>query len=361
MDIQDLRIFTRVAAVQNLSSVGHEFSLTPGTISKRLQSLEDELGVRLFVRSTRSIRITEEGRIFLDHAQRMLCEFDTAKATVDGNMSHPRGLIRLSAPPRLGAHELCDGVSQFLALYPEITLHLDVSDRTLGIADEGFDIAIRTGVLADSSLIAKRLADDPMIVVASPDYLKLNGTPKTPQDLEQHHCLAHGDQCHWPFRRKSGEKAIKVAGRLRTCDLTVLQRAARDGQGLVRISAAQVEEDVKAGYLVPVLTDYDTSGDSAVWAIFPKSRHMLPRLRVLIDFLSEWLKEPAGGGLRKDRPAPVRVALSDAGGLHAMDFGAADCSGNGTLSQPPATSVNSTAAAGQLPGNGQLSGNGRSR
>lgn len=290
MDIQDLRIFTRVAALQNLSAVGNDFSLTPGTISKRLQSLEDELGVRLFVRSTRSIRITEEGRIFLDHAQRMLVEFDTAKASVDGNMSRPRGLIRICAPARLGYRDLAAGLSAFMAAYPEIDVHAEISDRSNGIGEDGFDIALRTGVLPDSSLIAKRLADDPMIIVAAPDYLKLAGTPKAPQDIERHSCLVHGDVCHWPFKRKSAERSIRVCGRVRSNDTELLRRVARDGHGLVRLSAAHVEDDVKAGYLVPVLTEFDTSGDSAVWAIFPKTKHMLPRLRVLIDFLTDWLR-----------------------------------------------------------------------
>ena len=295
MDIQDLRIFTRVAAVQNLSSVGHEFALTPGTISKRLQSLEDELGVRLFVRSTRSIRITEEGSIFLDHAQRMLVEFDTAKASVDGNMSRPRGRIKLCAPAFLGAHDLALGLSAFASAYPEIDVHVDICDRWTGPADDGFDMTIRTGMLADSSLIAKRLADDPLLVVASPDYLKTNGTPRTPQDLERHSCLVHGDACHWPFRKKTSDRSVRVSGRIRSNDLELLHRLARDGHGLVRISAAHVAEDMIAGSLVPVLTDFDTSGDSAIWATFPKTRHMLPRLRALIDFLTDWLKQPAPG------------------------------------------------------------------
>jgi LysR family transcriptional regulator, transcriptional activator for dmlA len=295
MDIQDLRIFTRVAAVQNLSSVGHEFALTPGTISKRLQSLEDELGVRLFVRSTRSIRITEEGSIFLDHAQRMLVEFDAAKASVDGNMSRPRGLIKLCAPAFLGAHDLALGLSAFASAFPEIDVHVELCDRWTGPADDGFDMTIRTGVLADSSLIAKRLADDPLLIVASPDYLKLNGAPRTPQDLERHSCLVHGDNCQWPFKKKSSDRSVRVSGRIRSNDLELLRRLARDSHGMVRISAAHVAEDTKAGYLVPVLTEYDTSGDSAIWAIFPKTRHMLPRLRALIDFLSDWLKEPAPG------------------------------------------------------------------
>lgn len=295
MDIQDLRIFTRVAAVRNLSLVGHEFALTPGTISKRLQSLEDELGVRLFLRSTRSIRITEEGSIFLDHAQRMLVEYDTAKACVDGNMSRPRGRIKLCSPAFLGAHDLAFGLSAFASAFPEIDVHVDICDRWTGPADDGFDMTIRTGVLADSSLIAKRLADDPLLVVASPDYLKAKGTPRRPQDLERHSCLVHGDACHWPFKKKSSDRSVRVSGRIRSNDLTLLHRLARDGHGLVRISAAHVADDTNAGDLVPVLTEFDTSGNSAIWATFPKTRHMLPRLRALIDFLTDWLKQPAPG------------------------------------------------------------------
>lgn len=295
MDIQDLRIFIRVAAVQNLSSVGHEFALTPGTISKRLQSLKDELGVRLFVRSTRSIRITEEGSIFLEHVQRMLLEFDAAKASVDGNMSRPRGYIKLCAPAWLGAHDLALGLSAFATAFPEIDVDAEICDRWSGPTDDGFDITIRTGVLADSSLIAKRLADDPLMIVAAPSYLKAIGTPRTPQDLEHHSCLVHGDTSHWPFKKSSNDRSVRVAGRVRSNDVELLRRLARDGHGLVRISAAHIGEDTKAGYLVPVLTDYDTSGDSAIWAIFPKTRHMLPRLRALIDFLSDWFKGPAPG------------------------------------------------------------------
>jgi LysR family transcriptional regulator, transcriptional activator for dmlA len=315
MDIQDLRIFARVAALQNLSAVGNDFSLTPGTISKRLQAIEDELGVRLFVRSTRAIRITEEGRIFLDHAQRMINEFDTAKACVDGNMSSPRGLIRLSAPARLGRHKLADCLNAFMMAYPEIDVHVELVDKPNWTGEDGFDVAIRTGVLPDSSMIAKRLADDPMTIVAAPAYLKLRGTPSSPQDLEQHSCLVHGDVCHWPIKRKSAERSVRVSGRVRSNDVDLLRCLARDGHGLVRLSAALVEKDVLAGELVPVLVDFDTCGGSAIWAIFPKSKHVLPRLRALIDFLAEWLKnsteaapaseQTAGRTATRNRTEPV--------------------------------------------------------
>ncbi|MBU1209995.1 MAG: LysR family transcriptional regulator [Alphaproteobacteria bacterium] len=321
MDIQDLRIFDRVAALQNLSAVGNEFSLTPGTISKRLQSLEDEIGARFFTRSTRSIRITEEGRIFLEHAQRMLSEFDAAKASVDGNRGSPRGLIRMSVPPRIGNRDIAAGLSAFMAAYPEIDVHAEVCDRASGAGEDGFDITIKTGALLDSSLIAKRLADDPMIIVASPDYLKLNGTPTTPQDLERHSCLVHADICHWPFRRKSADRSVRVGGRMRSNDIGLLRRAARDGLGLVRVSAALVDDDVKAGYLVPVLTEFDTSGDSAVWAIFPRTKHMLPRLRAFLDFLSDWLKEP---GQQNGKIDLGRPATDSADAFFATSQGAGD-------------------------------------
>ena len=294
MDIQDLRVFTRVAAVQNLSSVGQEFSLTPGTISKRLQALEDELGVRLFVRSTRSIRITEEGRILLGHAQRMLEEFDTAKASVDGNIASPRGLLKVIAPRRLGGHDVGKLLSAFLVSYPEIEVQAELCDSAHALHEDGFDITLRTGELTDSSLIAKRLADDPMIIVASPDYLKQKGSPVAPQDLDKHSCLIQGDTCHWPFKRRSQEKSVRINGRLRCNDFQTLHAAALDGHGLLRASAACVKDDIQKGLLVPVLTDFDTTGGSAIWAVFPKSRNMLPRLRVLIDFFGERLKGSTG-------------------------------------------------------------------
>lgn len=312
MDIQDLRIFTRVAAVQNLSMVSSDFSLTPGTISKRLQALEDELGVRLFARSTRSIRITEEGEIFLEHAQRMLSEYDAARASVDGNASHPKGRLKISLPSRVGGLDMAAGLSRFLAAYPEIDVVAEIGYRGPGCTDDGFDLIVRTGVLQDSALIARRLADDPMLIVAAPEYLKLKGAPVQPQDLEKHSCLVHGDAAVWPFKRKSMETSVRVSGRLRANDLDVLHRLALDGHGFARLPAALVRDNLKAGYLVSVLTDYDTTGESAVWAIFAKSRHMLPRLRVLIDFLSDWVKDSSRATGKLAAPAVVRTASSAA-------------------------------------------------
>lgn len=300
MDIQDLRILARVAALQNLSAVGLELGLTPGTISKRIQSVEDDLKVRLFDRTTRSIRMTEEGRLFLARVERILAELDLGRAEVEGSTASPRGRLKVAAPVDLGRRSIAPLVCEFMSAYPEIDIHVDLTDRLVNLQEEGYDIAIRTGVLSDSALIAKRLAPDPQVIVASPRYLASAGTPRAPADLDSHSCLVLCDQWSWGFERNGEETAVRIGGRLRSNSVDVLRHAALDGQGLLRVSAMRVEDDIAAGRLVRLLADYDVSGKSAVWALYPSAKHVLPRLRVLLDFLADWFRPDAGGpGLRR--------------------------------------------------------------
>jgi len=290
MDIQDLCIFRRVAAVQNLSAVGTEMSLTPGTVSKRLQALEDELSVRLFDRTTRSIRITEEGALFLEHVERMLAELELARATVDGNVKSPRGKLKVSAPVEVGGRDVAEAISSFMVAFPEIEIHAELTDRSVSLQEEGFDVAIRTGVLPDSALIAKRLASDPKVIAAAPAYLSDRGIPKTPAELERHSCLVHGEDWTWPFLRRNAQRTVRVSGRLRSNDERLLLRAALDGHGLIRISRSRIRADLADGRLRSVLEDYDSTGDSAVWAVYARNRHMLPRLRAFVDYFASWTR-----------------------------------------------------------------------
>ena len=177
MDIQDMRIFARVAAVQNLSAVGTELGLTPGTISKRIQALEDELSARLFDRTTRSIRITEEGAAFLAHVERILSEIEAARASVDDKVSKPKGKLKIAAPACLGRRYVAPALCEFVRAFPEIDVQVDLHDRQVNLQEDGYDIAIRTGALSDSSLIAKRLAPDRHVIAASPAYLARAGRP----------------------------------------------------------------------------------------------------------------------------------------------------------------------------------------
>ena len=294
MDIQDMRIFARVAALQNLSAVGTELGLTPGTISKRIQALEDELSARLFDRTTRSIRITEEGATFLAHVERILAEIEAARASVDDTVSKPKGKLKIAAPAGLGRRYVAPALCEFLRDYPEIEAQLDLQDRPVNLQEDGYDIAIRTGALSDSSVIAKRLAPDRHVIAASPAYLARQGRPLRAEDLAKHNCLMLGDRSQWCSAATAPRLTVRVGGTLRSNNGELLCQAALDGNGLVRASELEILPELTSGQLVQVLPDYEVMGNVAVWALYPSSKHMLPRMRMLLDFLTDWFRDARG-------------------------------------------------------------------
>ena len=306
MDIQDMRIFARVAALQNLSAVGTELGLTPGTISKRIQALEGELSARLFDRTTRSIRITEEGATFLGHVERILAEIEAARASVDDTVSKPKGKLKIAAPAGLGRRYVAPALCAFLRDFPEIEAQLDLQDRPVNLQEDGYDVAIRTGSLSDSSVIAKRLAPDRHVVVASPAYLAKLGRPIRAEDLSKHNCMILGDRSQWVFSRDGTETSVRVNGTLRSNNGELLCQAALDGNGLIRASELELLQELSSGQLVHVLPDYEVVGNVAVWALYPSAKHMLPRMRMLLNFLTEWFRDargkPAGNGSARRSP-----------------------------------------------------------
>jgi len=291
MDIQDMRIFARVAALRSLSAVGAELSLTPGTISKRLQALEDQLSARLFDRSTRSIRITDEGTAFLVHVERILAEVEAARASVDDRVSKPRGKIRMAAPAALGRRYVAPALCRFLRHYPLIEVHFDLSDRSVNLQEHGYDVAVRSGTLSDSSVIAKRLAPDRHVIAASADYLAERGQPLRAEDLSTHSCLIVGDRSQWSLSKGEVEKTVRVSGPFRSNDGDLMRRAAIEGYGLIQASELEILPELRSGRLVQVLSDYEIAGNAAVWALYPSGKHMLPRMRVLLDFLTQWFRD----------------------------------------------------------------------
>lgn len=296
MDIQDMRIFARVAAVQNLSAVGTELGLTPGTISKRIQALEDELSARLFDRTTRSIRITEEGATFLVHVERILSEIEAARASVDDRVSKPKGKLKIAAPACLGRRYVAPALCEFMRAFPEIEVQVDIGDRQVNLQEDGYDVAIRTGTLSDSSLIAKRLAPDRHVIAASPAYIARKGRPLRPEDLALHSCLVLGNRWQWSFNKNGQEAAVRVGGPLRSNNGELLCHAAVEGLGLIRTSELEVLSDLRSGKLVLVLPDYEVNTNAAVWALYPSAKHVLPRMRVLLDFLANWFREARNEG-----------------------------------------------------------------
>jgi DNA-binding transcriptional LysR family regulator len=307
MDIQDIEIFARVAVVQNLSQVGTELGLTPGTISKRVQALEDELSVRLFERTTRSIRITDEGSRFLTHVERILLELEEAKATVAEASTKPKGKIRVVASQSLACQFVGPAILSFLPAYPEIDIHIDFTDRLVNLQEDGYDVAIFAGNLPDSTLIAKRLITDRYVTVAAPSYLACYGTPASPDDLGRHTCLSFGDGWNWNFARDGVETSIRITPRLRSDSKEILKQAAVGGHGLMRTSELHVVEELKTGLLVCVLEDYDAKHSSGVWALYPGGKHLLPRVRVFLDFLAEWFRKPDQRAIL-NTVAPIHLA-----------------------------------------------------
>jgi DNA-binding transcriptional LysR family regulator len=291
MDIQDIQIFARVAAVQNLSAVGTELGLTPGTISKRVQALEDELAVRLFERTTRSIRITDEGSRFLVHVEKILAELDIAKASVADTTGKPKGKLRIAASETLARSHVGPAVLHFMTQFPDIEVHIDFTDLAVNLQGDGYDIVIHSGVLLDSALMAKRLAADRIVLVASPDYLAAHGWPRTVDDIARHACLAFGDTWTWSLLRDGHDENVKITARLRSDSTDLLRLAAIQGRGVLRTSELHVADDLQAGRLVQVLADFEAGANAGIWALYPRGKHTLPRVRVFLDHIGDWFRQ----------------------------------------------------------------------
>lgn len=298
MDIKDLRIFSRVAAAPNLSSVATALGISAGTVSKRIQALEDDLGVRLIDRTTRSSRLTVEGRMFLERAERILGEVDQARDEITQNASRPSGRITITAPASLARNLVTPAILSFSDAFPDVEVRVDLSDHVANLHEQGYDAAIRFGTLPDSTLKAKRLANDRIILVAAPAYLHRRGTPASPADLESHDCLIHGEQRNWTLIRGPSRTAVRVGGRIVSDNGAFLQSATVQGAGLMRTSEIAVLDDLAAGRLVRVLSSFELATEAAIWAVYPNVKHSMPRLRALLDHLAGYCREHLGQSLR---------------------------------------------------------------
>ena len=177
----------------------------------------------------------------------------------------------------------------------QIDVQVDLQDRAVNLQEDGYDIAIRTGTLSNSTLIAKRLAPDRHIIAASPAYLARKGRPTQPEDLARHDCLILGDRMQWPFSRNGMETSVRIQGPIRSNDGELLCQAAQDGLGLIRASELVVLSELRSGKLTQVLADYEVGSNAAVWALYPSAKHLLPRMRALLDFLGIWFRDLTNG------------------------------------------------------------------
>ena len=285
---KQLETFVAVATRGSLSAAAQAEGVAPAVIGRRIDALEERLGVKLLVRTTRRITLTFEGSAFLEDSQRILNDFQNAEASVSLGGVKASGHLRVTAPAGFGRAHVAPLLPAFLDAHPDVTVSLDLTDRLTDIVNEGIDLAIRIGALDDSSLVGLKLADNRRVVVASPGYLARRGTPAEPKDLAAHDCLTfgtYGNQARgWQFVIDGQLVSMRVQGAMACNDGAVLRDWAVAGRGLAWRSMWEVGEDLKAGRLVTVL-DAFAAPDNAIHAVFPQRRHLPLRVRMLIDYL----------------------------------------------------------------------------
>lgn len=277
------RVFTLVATHGSFSEAARRLRLSPSAVTRAVAELENHLGVVLLRRTTRSVGMTERGHIFLESCQRILADAEAAEAQVRGADASPRGQLNIAAPILFGRLHVLPIVSALLKQHPALNIRLTLSDRYVHLADEGVDLAIRIGTLADSSLVARKLGDVTRVLVASPDYLKGHGAPQAPKDLAGHDIIAFESvDATNEWRMEAGQKSIRVNPRLMVNSADAAIVAAQDGLGITRALSYQVQDAIAAGRLVQVLSD-NASEPLPINAVFPSRRLSSPNLNAFLE------------------------------------------------------------------------------
>jgi DNA-binding transcriptional LysR family regulator len=290
MILGNLALFLRIVEKGSLAAAGRELGLSAASVSERLVALEKYYGAALLNRTTRAISLTDEGRLLVQGARRLLAEADELEALIRLGVEKISGPIRLSAPIDLGRSTLVPILDAFLAEHPEVTVDLNLTDGYVDLVGQGQDFAIRYGELADSTLRVKRLVENRRIVCAAPAYLATRGTPQHPDDLVQHECLVmrYGltTDRDWPFLIDGKERRVVVQGHRIANDGELVRLWCRNGLGIARKSRLDVEADLKTGNLVEVLQDF-SSGDTGLQIVYPATQAQSKRVRFLIERIAK--------------------------------------------------------------------------
>lgn len=286
MNIDHLRLFVRVAGTHNISKAGSELGLSAAVASSYINKLEADLGTRLIHRTTRKVSLTEDGEAFLPHAQEVLASVEAAQVSVGMGNYSPSGTLRITAPASFGRMHLIPMMKGFMDTYPDLNIDCRLSDGIVDLVEGGFDIAIRNSELKSSSLIARKLAPDRRILCASPDYIKQYGEPKNPQALATHQCITLSGLDHWQFNTADGVVTVKVQGRFKTDNGEAVRDACTQGLGITINSYWNAYQYINSGKLIPILSAYPVVSGTAIWAVYPSSRQLSPKVRAFIDYFS---------------------------------------------------------------------------
>lgn len=294
--LKQLESFVSVATKGSLTAAARAEGVAPAIMGRRLDALEERLGVKLLVRTTRRISLTHEGSAFLEDCQRLLADLSNAEASVSAGGVKASGHLRITAPAGFGRRHVAPLVPRFRELHADVTISLNLSDRVVDLAAEGFDCAVRVGDFPDSSLVSVRLADNRRMCVAAPAYLRRHGTPQHPNDLGKHDCLTLSSDASqtrgWAFSLPEGELVhVRPAGPLDCSDGQVLHDWCMQGHGVAWRSTWEVEHDIAAGRLVEILAGF-AAPPNGIYAVFPQRKHLPLRVRLWIDFLKHHYAQP---------------------------------------------------------------------
>ena len=298
--LKALETFVSVATRGSLTAAAQAEGVAPALMGRRIDALEEHLGVKLLVRTTRRISLTHEGSAFLEDCQRLLSDVANAEASVSEGGVKATGHLRITAPAGFGRRHVAPLVPRFRLAHPDVTISLNLSDRVVDLAGEGFDCAVRVGDLPDSSLVSVRIADNRRLCVATPAYLQRHGVPRHPSELSGHDCLTLSSEASqtrgWAFRMPAPDGGsevvhLKPGGPLDCSDGQVLHDWCLAGYGMAWRSTWEVEAEIAAGRLVEVLEEY-AAPPNGIYVVFPQRKHMPLRVRLWIDFLKHNYSQP---------------------------------------------------------------------
>ncbi|MGY2490962.1 LysR family transcriptional regulator [Cupriavidus sp. CP313] len=285
MQISDLRIFLGVASTGSLSAAARQLDVVPMQVSRRIAALEENLGVRLFHRTTRSVSLTAEGEAFLPYATTMTEAEESARGELSPSPAKASGVLRVTAPSVFGQSIVLPLLPRLLERHPELRIDLDVSDRVVDIVGRGLDLALRVAPLADSELVAREIAPNPRLICAAPGYLKRHGYPSTVAELDSHQCIGLQAVPRWPLVIHGVLERKRVNVRVNTSSVDAVRSAAIQGLGIAMLTYWDVFRQLADGSLVQVELGDASMEDLSVWAITPTRRYVPTRVKVFLDAL----------------------------------------------------------------------------
>lgn len=285
--LENMLVFAAVVEAASFSAAAEKLGISVPVVSKRITALEASLGARLLHRTTRRLSLTEAGSVFYGHCIRVAAEMEAAQAAVHHLDAAPRGLLRVTAPVTFGSHQLAHALPGFLARYPEVEVELDLSDRQVDLAEEGFDLAVRITSQPPLNLAARHLTRTRRVVCAAPGYWDRYGRPQAPVDLAEHDCIIYTPNAQfnqWYFTDPQGTETVSVQGRFRVNNTEAMLEAAIGGGGVVMLTSFTVEREIAAGRLEPVLQDYAAPA-ADIYALYLPNRYLSAKARAFIDYL----------------------------------------------------------------------------